>query len=211
VSNDALKLKHGQRVVFLGDSVTAAEPGYVGCIREMLESLHPELNVHIINSGRGSDNVLRLQLRVQQAVIHHDPEWVSISVGLNDCYYGPRVIAVAEFERRLDALVQTISANTRAQVVLCTPSILGEDPDGEDNLRLARYAGAVQRVAGKNGHLLVPVHEAFISALRRAKGTTDQPLFTTDGVHLNEAGNTLLGTTWLRAMGAFVDMLPGGV
>lgn len=201
-------LKPGDRIVFFGDSITHATPGYVSFIGEMLESLYPELGVAIINRGGPGNNVHHLMERVDRDVVAESPDWVSISIGINDCYYPPHHVEPSEYKTALDGLVQHLRDNGRASIILCSPSIVGEDPDSEDNGKLRAYVDAVREVAEKHGTLLAPVHEAFINALRLARPTTDRALFTTDGVHLNQAGNTLLGTTWLKTMGGFDDLLP---
>lgn len=201
-------LKSGDRVVFFGDSITQAAPGYVSFIDDMLKSLYPELKVQAINKGVGGDKVTSLLARVERDVIAEDPDWVSVSIGINDLWHGENGVPLGEYEEKLDELIRILRARTPAAVLLCTPSVLNEDPDSAENLALEGYVAASERVGAKHHVTIVPIHNAFIRGLRRARGTTDKALFTTDGVHLNPAGNTLFGMTWLRAVGAFEDLLP---
>lgn len=204
----SIRLKSGDKIVFFGDSITQADPGYVSFIADMLGSLYPELNVEVINKGIGGNTVRNLLDRVQDDVIAEGPDWVSVSIGINDCNFGPNGIAPPDFENSLEQLIKLLKARTGATVVLCTPSVIGEDPDGEGNQRLKAYVEAAERVAERHQLLVAPIHDAFIRSLRRAKGSTDKSLFTTDGIHMNSAGNTLFGTTWLKTLGAFEDLLP---
>jgi len=203
-----LLLKTGDRVVFFGDSITAAEPGYVSFIREMLDSLYPERRIEIVNKGVGGNRVTDLLERVDRDVLALEPDWVSIAIGINDVWHGPNGTPVDEFRRVYEELLDRITEGSHARVVLCTPSIIEEDPESELNIALRPYVDAVREIGARRGLLVVPVREAFLSALERARQTTQRPLFTTDGVHLNQAGNTLFGTTWLKALGAFGDLLP---
>lgn len=201
-------LKNGQKIVFFGDSITEADPGYVSYIKETLSNLHPEVSVEIINSGIGGNKVNDLLARVEHDVISLNPHWVSIAIGINDCWHGPNGNTPKDFEAGLAELISLLKDKTSASLVLCTPSVIGEDPDCEDNQKLGAYVEAVRRVASGAGVKLVDMHEVFLASLRKAREVTDKPLFTTDGVHLNIAGNTLYGTTWLKAMGAFDGLLP---
>lgn len=201
-------LKSGQKIVFFGDSITEADPGYVSYIKETLSNLHPEVNVEIINRGVGGNKVNDLLARAQNDVISLDPHWISIAIGINDCWHGPDGNTPQEFESGLSSLIELLKNKTSANLVLCTPSVIGEDPDCEDNQKLAAYVEAVRRVAAASDIKLIDMHEVFLASLRKAREVTNKPLFTTDGVHLNIAGNTLYGTTWLKAMGAFDGLLP---
>ncbi len=196
-------------MVFLGDSITAAEPGYVSFIREMLDSLYPERRIEVVNKGVGGNKVTDLLERVDRDVLALEPDWVSISIGINDVWHGPDGTPLEEFRHAYGELLDRIAEGSKARVVLCTPSIIEEDPESELNVRLRPYVDAVREIGERRGLLVVPVREAFISALERARQTTQRSLFTTDGVHLNQAGNTLFATTWLKALGAFGDLLPG--
>ncbi len=202
-----LMLRSDDRVVFFGDSITAADPGYVSIIAEMLAALYPEKSIEIINRGVGGDNVENLLARVGRHVIAELPDWVSIMIGINDCYIWDNHLDLPLYEKGLNELVRRLKAETNATILLCSPTIIGEDPDGEFNKKLQDYVNAVYQVAAAHSITTIPIHEAFIHGLRRAWGTTDKKLFTVDDVHLNTAGNTLLATAWLKAMGAFEDLL----
>ena len=201
-------LNQGDRVVFFGDSITQAHPGYVSFIGDMLRSLYPELQIEVINKGVGGDKVTSLLARVERDVIAEDPDWVSVSIGINDLWHGENGVPLGEYEEKLDELLRILKARTSATILLCTPSVMNEDPDSDENAKLKGYVEASERVGAKHRVTIVPIHDAFIRGLRRARGTTDKALFTTDGVHLNPAGAALFGTTWLKTAGAFEDLLP---
>ena len=67
-------LNQGDRVVFFGDSITQAHPGYVSFIGDMLKSLYAELQIEVINKGVGGDKVTSLLARVERDVIAEDPD-----------------------------------------------------------------------------------------------------------------------------------------
>ena len=53
---DDLKIKNGETIVFLGDSITqagAGPKGYVTLIREQLDKDHPDAKIQVIAIGGG--------------------------------------------------------------------------------------------------------------------------------------------------------------
>jgi hypothetical protein len=78
-----------------------------------------------------------------------------------------------------------------------------EDLDGPENRRLVGYVRAERDLAARHGCLFVDLNTPFrrvVAAWRRHGPTRN--LLTTDGVHLNAAGNHLMAATILRGLGA---------
>jgi lysophospholipase L1-like esterase len=107
---------------------------------------------------------------------------------------------LVEFEAGLQRLVaKALEGGVR--VTLCTPTVIGELPRGKNPLdeQLDAYAEAIRRIAAERRTGLVDLRQAFQDHLethnrdRRSEG-----VLTTDGVHLNAAGNALLAAVLLR-------------
>ena len=80
-------------------------------------------------------------------------------------------------------------------MLFCTPTVIGEDVDSksEENVRLTQYADIVRRVADDTDSQLCDLSQAFGDELRTLNpGLAYQGVLTTDGVHMNEAGNRFL-------------------
>ncbi|HEV3202817.1 MAG TPA: hypothetical protein VGY77_00470, partial [Gemmataceae bacterium] len=63
----AIPLKKGERIVFLGDSITQAgvnPNGYVSVIRNALDKKYQDLGIEIIGAGISGNKVADLQKRV---------------------------------------------------------------------------------------------------------------------------------------------------
>ena len=75
------------RVVFLGDSLTEGTHGasYLAVLRSMLAQTPALSDVELINAGVGGDTVENLLRRVATDVTSHDPNWVVVLIGANDC------------------------------------------------------------------------------------------------------------------------------
>src|SRR5689334_18245616 len=84
-------LKKGDRIVFLGDSITqggVGPKGYVTVIKNVLMEKHPDLGIEIIGAGISGNKVPNLQARVDKDVIAKKPTIVFIYIGINDVWHG---------------------------------------------------------------------------------------------------------------------------
>ena len=194
-----------ERIAFLGDSITQAgnDPGgYVDSLRVALGAGRPEAKV--IPAGISGHKVPDLLRRYRADVIEPGATMVFLYIGINDVWHSEsgRGTSEADFEAGLRTLVRDFRG-TGAEVVLATPSVIGERPAGENRLdeMLARYAAISRRVAREEGAVLCDLARAFRDHLRVFNGANaERGVLTTDGVHLNEAGNRLLATEAARAL-----------
>ena len=103
----------GDRVLFLGDSITAREPGYVSLLAQSLARTRPDLALHLLNAGREGDTTRSAAARLAQDVLAHDPDWVVLSLGLNDLnesIAGSALgVPLPEFEQRYPHLVAALA------------------------------------------------------------------------------------------------------
>src|SRR4051812_11765427 len=116
----------GQTMVFLGDGITAEEPGYIGVLRQALEHTRADLRLRLVNAGVPGDTVRDLAARLDRDVLAEDPAWVVICVGAND-YYKPALAGPAvpqdEFESGYRALVERIRVAGAAPILLTIPVV----------------------------------------------------------------------------------------
>lgn len=208
--NDLADLADGSRIIFFGDSITAAgirETGYVTMVEEALEVLYPDRLIEVRGSGVVNDTVNNLRRRLSRDVLDRRPTLVVIYVGVNDVAgLGPGNVAVAvgkqAYRTGLTELVNRIQA-AGAEVLLCTPAVLGEVVDDESriNRALDDYAEVVHEVAEDQQAGVCDLRREFSEYLREHNSTElTRGLLTSDGVHLNERGNRLVAKTMLRAL-----------
>jgi acyl-CoA thioesterase I len=89
------------------------------------------------------------------------------------------------------------------RVVLLAPTLVYEDLECAENQRLGQYVRAMEAVARDRQVTFIDLNRAFresVGAYQRHAGQ-GRLLFTTDGVHMNDAGNALMAGTILRALG----------
>jgi lysophospholipase L1-like esterase len=194
------------RVIFFGDSITAAgdQPGgYVSIIRDTLKQDYPTHSLEVLGAGIGGNTVPDLQARVDQDVIAREPTHVVIYIGINDVWQyefaGPGGTEPGAYEQGLRDLIVQVQA-TGAGVSLCTPSVIGEDPDSTApvNQRLRDYAEISRTVATTSGAYLCDLRTAFEQYLRTHNpDRVYEGILTSDGVHLNDRGNRLVADVLL--------------
>jgi acyl-CoA thioesterase I len=196
-------IEDGDKIVFLGDSITAAPGGYVSMTDAMIGALQPGWSVACINAGVGGHKVGDMLARIGEDVIAHDPDWVTISVGINDVWHGLNGTPIDAFRERYVELVDRLANQTVAKLALFTTTVIGEDLENEANRRLIPYNDFIRKVAHDRNMLLVPMNEEFhkaITAWRKREEWTDLR-FTTDGVHMKPPGDMLMAMTLLSAWG----------
>ncbi len=203
-------LKKGDRIVFLGDSITAGGnggKGYIQVIRNHLADKKKDLAIECIGAGISGNKVPDLQKRVDKHVIDKKPTIVVIYIGINDVWHGEKNPKNGTAPNAFEAgLKEVIGKCTKAgaQVVLCTPSVIGELPGGANNLdgKLDEYANISRKVAKELNLNMCDLRKAFVDNLQ-ANNTQKKAagILTTDRVHLNEAGNRLVAQTILKSLG----------
>lgn len=189
-------LSKGEVIAFFGDSITqggARKGGYCRLIAEAIEKQRPELGVKIIYAGISGHKVPNLQSRLERDVLSKKPTIVFIYIGINDVWHSIRGRGTPkkQFDEGLRDLIKKITA-TGAKVVLCTPSTIGEKPDGSNKLdtMLEEYSTISRKVAADTGVTLCDLRKAFIDHLKKNNpDNKERGILTGDGVHLNAAGN----------------------
>lgn len=199
-----------KRMLFIGDSITEwgrfddeenIGNNYVRMIRDDLAINHSNSFPEIINRGVGGNRIPDLVNRWQVDVLDHNPDLISISIGVNDVWRqvdgsGVEPILPEEYEKLFVQLIEETQATLEAEIILMEPTIIGEDADSEGNKKLVAYVEIVNKLAEQYRLMVVPTHQAFLDYLER-KG----PLaLTFDGVHMSSTGNALMAKTWLETV-----------
>jgi lysophospholipase L1-like esterase len=203
-------LKKGDRIVFLGDSITqagAGPNGYVSLIRKALQENHKDLDIDVIGAGISGNKVPDLQRRVDKDVIARKPTIVVIYIGINDVWHGQDDPAKGTSKEKFEEGLKEVIGKCQkagARVILCTPSVIGEKPDGSNKLdaRLDEYADISRTIARELKIPLCDLRKAFVEYLKEhnpeKKG---QGILTSDTVHLNDAGNKFVAEVMLKCLG----------
>ncbi len=212
-------LKKGDRIVFLGDSITQAgvnPQGYVTLLTAAIKAANPDLGIETFGAGISGNKVPNLQARLENDVIAKKPTIVFIYIGINDVWHwkmdkegkllGGGTTKEA-FESGLTDIIAKVNA-AGARVILCTPSVIGEKNDGsnERDAMLEEYSAVSRKLAADTGSQLCDLRKAFIDHLK-ANNPDNLPkgILTGDGVHLNPAGNAFVAAEMGKAIGVEVE------
>ncbi|MFD3393726.1 SGNH/GDSL hydrolase family protein [Aquirufa sp. OSTEICH-129V] len=196
-------LENPTRIVFFGDSITQAgvnKTGYITKMAEMLGAQGLASKYELIGAGIGGNKIYDLYLRHEEDVIAKKPNIVIIYVGINDVWHktSSRTGTDADkFERFYNALIKRLQ-NANIQVVICTPTVIGEkfDATNENDGDLNAYSNIIRKIATDNQCKLIDLRKAFLSYEEKNNiENKASGILTTDRVHLNEAGNQFLAET----------------
>jgi lysophospholipase L1-like esterase len=132
---------------------------------------------------------------------------VVIYIGINDVWHGENDPAKGTSKEKFeDGLKEVIGKcqQAGARVILCTPSVIGEKPDGANKLdaRLDAYADISRRVARETKVHLCDLRKAFLAYEQEHNADKkDAGILTSDRVHLNDAGNKFVAGVMLKCLG----------
>ena len=200
--NKKILIRPGDRVAFIGDSITAAG-GYIRLVEAALKTNYPDLKLPpFVNAGGGGQKAEDMQPRFARDMhLVERPAWTFISVGINDVWHRigqPHDFAVLEaYRSNVISMVEQAQA-AGVQVVLLTPTLIYEDAASEGNKRLALYVEVMKKIGNAKACNVIDLHSMFLTALRRK--TSGLPL-TIDGVHMAVYGDAIMAVGVLRAFG----------
>ena len=193
-------LRDGDRVVCLGDSITADPEGYVAMARQVIALARPEAGIEVINAGAGGDTAADMLARFEADVLAHEPTWVTISAGCNDAL---QAVGLPEYAASMTSMIDS-ALGAGISVGLLTPTCFEPHFMGADanrlNDQIERYAEWLRDTADSRRLLLVPMHNMCV--LIHESSDLDDPIWLThDGAHMSPTGRYLMGLTFLAAFG----------
>lgn len=196
----------GERIVFFGDSITD-QGGYLPLVAEMLGGA--EVVNRGINGGIASDILFGAkqwgdaQPALGEVLEADRPTICVIFLGINDLMQ-ERAPGLEDYAVNLRRIVDACHS-AGARVVLGTPALAGELPEGRNahDAAIAQYAAAARRVAEESGAHFADVRGAMLERLALPHGeATHAGFLTYDGIHMLPEGNALLAEVFTAAIRA---------
>ena len=199
-----LLVKDGQKVAFLGDSITEQGWNVSGGYVKLVVSGLATLGVHITPLPAGvSGNTSRDMLgRLDRDVIQKHPDWMTLSCGVNDVWHHENGVSLEDYKKNITAILDQCKA-ANINVLVMTATVIQEQ-DNPDNQALAAYNQWLRDTAKARGLPLAEENEAFWAAIKAAPPEPWQGyrVLTNDGVHPGPDGHELMAKQIIQGFGA---------
>jgi len=216
----------GERVVFIGDSVTeyghgkpvgeglfeGVGSGYVRVIENFINVCYPERTIRISNTGISGNNILDLKRRWQTDLLDLHPDWVSICIGINDVWRQFDSPALTEqhvapdvYEKTYRELIEQTLPHVKG-IILMTPYYIENQKGDPMRKRMDEYTEITKKLAAEYGLRSVDLQKAFDTFLEFRHSS----FLAWDRVHPSQSGCFLMGVEFLREIGFdFTRLAPG--
>lgn len=212
-----MKLEQGQKLLFIGDSITDTERakpvgeglfnalgrGYVSLVDAFLQSAYPELGIRVVNKGQSGNTVRDLRGRWQEDVIDQKPDWLVVMIGINDVwrqfdvpYIKDWHVYEDEYERTLRELVKESKPAVKG-LVLMTPFFIESNEKDAMRAKMDVYGHIVRKIAAEYNCYFIDTQAAFNRMLNVVYSGT----LSWDRVHPTLTGHMVLARTFLSAIG----------
>jgi len=222
-------LKDGQRILFIGDSITYAGT-FIDYIETYLLAKYPDKNFEIVDLGLGSETVCGLtepghpyprpnvHERLQRVLERTRPDLVVACYGMNDGIYSP--FSQDRFKAYQDGVYKLIEKvkEFNAYLYLLTPPPFDPVPVKDkvvdenavvfgfstpfinyDNV-LRRYGDWIMSLQLPNVEM-IDIHKKMLNFLIENRQTNPDYYLSRDGVHPGPVGHWLMAKAVLEAWG----------
>lgn len=211
---EQLKLKDGETFVFLGDSITHRGP-YSQYIETFFVTRYPERRIRFIPSGIGGDKAADALARFDEDVAVHDPNYISVMLGMNDGQYndfsqdifGTYATDMADILSRIQAL--------DARPVIISPTIFDQqqyriqsrDPDfrfnrlnasDQYNATMAFFGAWMRERAREANAPYVNFWGPLNDLTKEQRQTTPEFTFAEDSIHPGPDGHAIMAAAFLE-------------
>lgn len=214
-----MKLKNGDRLVMIGDSVTDMGRGpdgnglsetaknygcgYPNVVAGLLGAIYPELTIRLTNVGNNGNRSRELKARWQHDVMDLKPDWLSILIGINDVWRqfdNPAIpeahVLIDEYENTLRELVSKTKPILSGGLILMTPYYMEPNPQDWMRAKMDEYGAVCKKIAAEQGVYCVDLQAAFNKVLQYVHSS----FIAWDRVHPNIYGATLIARELLKVL-----------
>ncbi|MCH6258187.1 SGNH/GDSL hydrolase family protein [Puniceicoccaceae bacterium K14] len=216
-----MKIREHDTLLFIGDSITetgrdeTGEPtpwnrntglgqGYVELFNAIFANEHPSCRIRVINRGIGGNTVRNLEDRWTQDVLNLKPQWLFVSIGINDVWR--QFDSPMKTDEHIDASVfkstyQRIIKKARETpelkgIYLLAPFLLEKDPTDPFLNRMNEYGRIVQDIAAENDARFIDCQAEMDKLM-----TYQHPCeIAWDRIHINATGHYALARSVMNAL-----------
>ena len=202
-----LHVKDGQKIAFMGDSITAAgakPKGYVSLTIKGLEAVGVKATA--IPAGISGHKSNQMLARLEKDVLSKKPDWMTLSCGVNDVWHGAKGVSLEDYKVNITKIVDQCQA-AGVKVMILTATMIKETQTNELNQKLVSYNDFLRTLATEKKCLLADLNADMQAAIAKAGPEKKGNLLTSDGVHMNPAGNEMMALGVLKAFGLSEEQL----
>ena len=199
-----IPVKAGEKIAFLGDSITqqgnGGPGGYVQLVGSGLAA--NGVKVEIIGAGISGHKSNQMLERLERDVLSKKPQWMTLSCGVNDVWHGAKGVPLEDYKKNITAIVDQAQA-AGVKVVILTSTMIRENPETAENQKLAAYNDFLRALAAEKKCMLADLNadmQAIIAAANKA-GPVQGNILTSDGVHMAYPGNEMMAAGVLKGFG----------
>ena len=196
-----IPVKDNQKIAFLGDSITAAGAKPGGYASLVIAGLKANgVTAQMIPAGISGHKSNQMLARLEKDVLSKKPDWMTLSCGVNDVWHGARGVPLEDYKKNITQIVDQCQA-AGVKVMILTATMIKENPDSPENQKLAAYNDFLRGLAKEKNCLLADLNAEMQAAVAKKDKDMKGNVVTTDGVHMNPAGNRMMAVGVLKGFG----------
>jgi len=201
-SSGKIAVTKGQKIAFMGDSITAAGRRTGGYCQLVLDGLKRQgVEVTGVFAGISGHKSNQMLARLEKDVLKHKPDWMTLSCGVNDVWHGARGVALEPYKKNITEIVTRAQA-AGVKVMILTSTMIREDQSNALNQKLLPYNAFLKELAKEKKCLLADLNTDMQESLKKfPKDAPKGNKLTGDGVHMNGLGNIMMAKGVLKAFG----------
>ena len=199
-----IPVKSGEKIAFLGDSITqqgnGGPGGYVQLVGSGLAA--NGVKVEIIGAGISGHKSNQMLERLDRDVLSKKPQWMTLSCGVNDVWHGANGVPLEDYKKNITAIVNQAQA-AGVKVMILTSTMIREDQATAENQKLVPYNEFLLALAKEKKCLLADLNADMQAAIAEAAkaGPVKGNVLTSDGVHMAYPGNEMMASGVLKGFG----------
>ncbi|MCX8495766.1 MAG: SGNH/GDSL hydrolase family protein [Akkermansiaceae bacterium] len=196
----------GERVVFLGDSITEGRQ-YTNTIEAYTLARFPQWKLSFRNIGWSGDTATGGLARAARDLLPLKPSFVTIDFGMND--HGYRAHDEGIYKKYIDKQTQLVALlkTNSSRVALLTPQPIEDtrpDPDKDvRNESLRTMSDGLREIASKENVLFADQFDPYMTVMLKARQTNPSAqVGGGDHIHPGPVGHAIMAWAILKSLGA---------